>query len=193
SLMFVMWFVTGIGMIYSRGMPRLSPQMRLSRLSPLNLAAGRFSPSEAVEHANLERPGGRLTLLTVGGRPAYRFGNSATVFADTGEFMTEIDSSAAIKVAAGFMNTPEDRVHFARELTAPDQWTLTQTRQLPLYKMTVDGTAHAELYVSPETAEVVQITTRASRLLAWVSTIPHFLYFAPLRLTNGLWLKTMTW
>src|SRR5262245_14053603 len=81
SLMFVMWFVTGIGMIYSRGMPRLSPQVRLSRLSPLDLGAVRLSPSEAAERGNLEPPNGRVTLLTVNERPAYRFGNSAIVFA----------------------------------------------------------------------------------------------------------------
>ena len=193
SLMFVMWFITGIGMIYSRGMPRLTPQVRLSRLPPLNLSEVRLSPSQALEHANLDRPNGRVTLLTVNERPAYRFGNSGTVFADNGELMIEIDSSAARKIAAGFMNLPVEQVRPAEDLTEPDQWTLTQTRQLPLYKVVVNDAARTELYVSPGTAEVIQITTRASRLLSWVSTIPHFLYFAPLRLKNELWVKTMTW
>src|SRR5688572_25363534 len=183
SLMFLMWFVTGIGMIYSRGMPRLTPQMRLSRLSPLDLSSIRLSPSEAVERGNLDRPAGRVTMLTVNERPAYRFGDSATVFADTGEYMTAIDSTAAAKIAARFINLPEDKVRFVGELTEPDQWTLTLSRQLPLYKMAVDDGRHTELYVSADTAEVVQITTRSSRLLAWVSVIPHFLYFAPLRLS----------
>jgi hypothetical protein len=193
SLMFVMWFVTGIGMIYSRGMPRLSPQTRLSRLSPLDLSAVRLSPSEAVAQVGLDRPNGRVTLLTINERPAYRFGNSATVFADTGEFMNEIDSTAAAKIASRFMNVPKEQVRFVEELTEPDQWTLTQTRQLPLFKVAVNDAARTELYVSPQTAEVVQVTTRASRILSWVSVIPHFLYFAPLRLSNGLWVKTMTW
>ena len=192
SLMFVMWFVTGIGMIYSRGMPRLSPQVRLSRLSPVDLSAVRLSPSEAVERSNLDRPRGRVTLLTVNDRPAYRFG-AETVFADTGEYMTEIDSTAATRIAARFIGLPVDRVVFERELTEPDQWTLTQSRQLPIYKMTVDDSARTELYVSAQNAEVVQVTTRASRTLSWVSVIPHFLYFAPLRLSTNLWVKTMTW
>src|SRR5262245_15576216 len=65
SLMFVMWFVTGIGMIYSRGMPRLTPQVRLSRLSPLDLAQVRLSPSQAAERAELDPAGARVTLITV--------------------------------------------------------------------------------------------------------------------------------
>jgi uncharacterized iron-regulated membrane protein len=193
SLMFVMWFVTGIGMIYSRGMPRLSPQVRLSRLSPLDLSKVRLSPSEAAEAANLDRPAGEVRLLTVNERPAYRFGTSATVFADTGEFMTEIDASTATRVAAGFLNLPQQKIRSVEQLVEPDQWTLTQSRQLPLYKMAVDDAARTEVYVSAGNAEVVQITTRGSRLLSWVSVIPHFLYFAPLRLSNNLWVKTMTW
>jgi hypothetical protein len=192
SLMFVMWFVTGIGMIYSRGMPRLTPPVRLSRLSPLNIGHVRLSPLEASEQAGLERPG-RVTLLTVMDRPAYRFGNSTTVFADTGDLMVDVDAAAATKIAGRFMNVPEEKVHHAGELNEPDQWTLTQARQLPLYKMTVDGPDGTELYVSPQLAEVVQVTTRGSRVLAWVSTIPHFLYFVPLRLTDGLWQKAVTW
>jgi len=192
SLMFVMWFVTGIGMIYSRGMPRLTPQTRLSRLAPLDLTAVHLSPSQAVEQGNLRRPDGRVTLLTVDGRPAYRFGESATVYADTGEYMTGIDSDGAARVAANFLQMPQEKIHFAGQLTAPDQWTLTLMRQLPLYRMTADDQAHTDIYVSPETAEVVQVTTRASRALAWISTIPHFLYFAPLRM-SGQWARTMTW
>jgi hypothetical protein len=141
----------------------------------------------------MDRPNGRITLLTVNERPAYRFGNSGTVFADTGELMNPIDADAAKTVAARFMNVPENQVGTPQEITEPDQWTLTQTRQLPLYKVAVNDASHTELYVSPDTAEVVQITTRGSRVLSWVSTIPHFLYFAPLRMKNGLWVKTMTW
>ena len=192
SLMFVMWFVTGIGMIYSRGMPRLTPQSRLARLSPLDLSSVHRSPSQAIEQGNLRRPEGRVTLLTVDGRPAYRFGGTATVYADTGEYMTGIDANGAIRVAANFLRIPEDSIHLSGQLTKPDQWTLTLTQQLPLYRLTADDPAHTEIYVSPETAEVVQVTTRASRALAWVSAIPHFLYFAPLRM-SGMWARVMTW
>jgi hypothetical protein len=192
SLMFVMWFVTGIGMIYSRGMPRLTPQTRLARLAPLDLSAVHLSPSQAVERGNLRRPEGRVTLLTVDGRPAYRFGGSATVYADSGEYMTGIDSQRATKVAAEFLRVPRETIRQADLLTKPDQWTLTLVPQLPLYRMSVDDPTHTEIYVSPETAEVVQVTTRASRALAWVSTIPHFLYFAPLRMSSQ-WARTMTW
>src|SRR5688572_10548994 len=153
SLFFVMWFVTGIGMIYSRGMPRLTPEVRLARLSPVDLGRVRLSSAEAAERTGVEQPG-RAVLLTLLDRPAYRFGNSDTVFADTGELFNEVDLTQAKAIAGRFINVAEDKVHFAGEIDKPDQWTLTQGRQLPLYKMSVDDAARTELYVSPRLGEV---------------------------------------
>ncbi|HEY3516461.1 MAG TPA: PepSY domain-containing protein, partial [Gammaproteobacteria bacterium] len=86
SVLFVLWFVTGIAMIYVGGMPTLSAQTRLTHLPTLDLAAVRYTPAEAAERA--ASGFGRVALTTVMGRPAYRFASpygSATVFADTGE------------------------------------------------------------------------------------------------------------
>jgi hypothetical protein len=51
SFLFVIWFVSGIGMIYVGGMPTLTPQARLERLPPLDLAAVRLTPSAAAARA----------------------------------------------------------------------------------------------------------------------------------------------
>jgi hypothetical protein len=91
------------------------------------------------------------------------------------------------------MNVPADKAHVAEELDKPDQWTMTLTRQLPMYKVAIDDGAGTHLYVSAELAEVVQVTTRGSRALAWVSTIPHFLYFKSLRLATSAWQNVMVW
>ena len=38
SLLFVVWFASGITMMYAGGMPRLTPDERLERLPPLDLS-----------------------------------------------------------------------------------------------------------------------------------------------------------
>ena len=48
SVVFVLWFVTGIAMIYVGGMPTLSAQARLERLPPLDLGAVRHTAAEAA-------------------------------------------------------------------------------------------------------------------------------------------------
>ena len=37
------------------------------------------------------------------------------------------------------------------------------------------------------------MTTRRSRALAWIGTIPHWLYFAALRANQPLWYRIVVW
>src|SRR5207237_4440827 len=83
SLLFVMWFVSGIAMIFARGMPSLTPGERLKRLPELDISAVKLTPLEAAAKAELGRPPFQAVLLMVMGRPAYRFAGDGivTVFA----------------------------------------------------------------------------------------------------------------
>ena len=88
SLLVVVWFASGILMIYTGGMPAITPQERLEHLSALQLDAVTVTPAEAAQRAGFDTGygfDGRVTLLTVMNRPAYRFGGDTTVFADSGE------------------------------------------------------------------------------------------------------------
>jgi hypothetical protein len=195
SACFAMWFISGIGMIYSRGMPGLTPDTRLERLPALNMGAVRITPSEAVAKAELDRPPARATLLTIMGRPAYRFSSNGavTVFADSGELLPEIGRTEAMKIAGYFTGMPESRLHYDGELNQPDQWTLEDRRSLPMHKVSVDDDPHTQLYVSEETGEVQLMTTRAGRALAWVAAIPHWMYFTALRVKDQTWRAVVLW
>jgi hypothetical protein len=192
SLLFVMWFATGIAMLYARGMPRLTSDLRLERLEPIDVSAVRLSAARAAEQARLLDEPGRVALLTVMGRPAYRFDDRTTVFADAGDVLEGVGPTRARSIAAGFLRLPENQVRHAAALARPDQWTLT-ARQGRMHKFVVDDEAATEVYVSDRTGEVAQLTTRGSRALAWVGAIPHFLYFAPLRLNQPLWRQVVLW
>ena len=195
SVMIIVWFVSGIVMMYAGGMPELSANARLDKLPPLDLDAVELTPAEAAE-----RLGGRgitsPTLTTVLERPAYRFargfGGAVTIFADTGERMPELTIDAARGVAARFAEVPEDRVRFVETVENVDQWTLTQRNTLPLHRFDVDDGTGARVYVSPQSGRVELVTTTRTRALAWAGTIPHWLYFAPLR-TKPLWAKVVVW
>jgi hypothetical protein len=91
------------------------------------------------------------------------------------------------------MSLGEDRLRYVRELETADQWTLAQRRGMPLHKIAVDDAERTELYVSAELGEVAVLTTRGTRALAWVAAIPHWLYFAPLRLNDSLWRQVVLW
>ena len=195
SLFVVLWFATGITMMYAGGMPRLTPEMRLEKLPNLDLARVRLTPTEAAEAGLLGDEPGRAVLLSIMGRPAYRFGGAepTTVFADTGEVLEEATLAQARTIASRFAGVTEDQVDHVATLNRVDQWTLVQSRQLPLQKFRVNDERGTELYVSPRTGEVTMVTTGSGRALAWISTIPHFFYFAALRENQPVWYQFVVW
>ena len=177
SLFFVVWFVSGIGMMYTGGMPSLTPKARLERLAPIDFNAIKLAPSEQGES---------VTLLTVMGRPAYRI-DGQTIFADNGEALDEVDQQKALRMASEYMQVPQDKLRYLELLNQADQWTIEQRGQLPLHKIAIDDANQTQIYISPVDGDVALITTRRSRALAWVAAIPHWLYFRSLRVKDGAW------
>jgi uncharacterized iron-regulated membrane protein len=194
GLLVIMWFATGITMMYAGGMPVLTPQQRLDRLPDLDLDRVQLTPAGAAARADDVTFGvqGQVKLLTVLNRPAYRIGGE-TVFADTGERFAGADLAQSRSIAAGFLRLTDDRVHHVATLSQVDQWTLVQSQSLPLHKFRADDEAGSEIYVQPRTGEVAMLTTRRSRTLAWISTIPHWLYFTALREHQPLWYRLIVW
>jgi len=196
GLLFVLWFASGIAMIYAGGMPRLSPRERLEHLPVVDLSRVHITPTAAGARAALFGEPDRVTLLMVMGRPAYRIsgsGEQQTVFADTGELLGEVTRTDALSVAARFMHAPATPARYLGELDEADQWTISERGQAPFHKIAIDDAARTELYVSGQSGEVVMKTTRGTRALAWVSAIPHWLYLAPLRLKSRLWARVVEW
>ena len=195
-LLFIVWFVSGIAMMYAGGMPGLTPETRLDRLPLLDLSRVEITPTEAVEHALLPGDPQRAVLFTVMDRPAYRFssrGGQVTVFADTGDVLNEANPGDAVSIAARFTGLGEDRLRYAQRLTEADQWTIAVRNRLPIHKVIAEDEARTELYVSEQLGEIVVFTTRGSRALAWVAAIPHWFYFTPLRLNGVLWRQVVLW
>ena len=192
SALFVLWFASGIVMMYTGDMPLLTPEERLDHLAPLDLSQVRLTPAEAAAGAGFRTAPNRAVLLTVTGRPAYRF-DAATVFADTGSRLMPVGRNAARMVAAQFSGVPGDAIAFAGLVERPDQWTLQTREGLPAHKFRVSDDAGTELYVSRRTAEVVLATTRRERLLAWLGAIPHWFYLPQLRIDRPLWEAVIVW
>lgn len=198
SLLVVMWFASGIVMIYTGGMPAITPEQRLDHLSPIDTSRIQFSPSQAAERAKLGTKwsgidDGRVTLLTILDRPAYRFGEQATVFADTGERMNDLGIQQCSAIAGRYVFSPPESLRLVATLTHADQWTLGMGERMPLHKFAADDGLGTEIYVQPRTGEVVMLTTSRSRALAWVSAIPHWLYFRALRDKQSAWYQTIVW
>jgi len=195
SFLFVVWFVSAFVMIYAGGMPRVTPAMRIEGASPLALDDISVSPRQAV--ALLGYSPFEARLRTVLGRPAYEFPEpgypSAFLWADNGEFLEAITPEQGARIATDFLGMPAGALAYEGLMTTPDQWTIASPRALPLFKYSADDEYGTVAYVSPTQAEVIVYTTRQSRLLAWLGTIPHWFYFTSLRANQPLWYDLVVW
>ena len=192
---FAAWFASGVAMIYVRGMPAVSSTDRLQRLAPLAIDRVALTPEEAASRSAAPASPDHVRLFMIGDRPVYRIpaAQPVTVFADSGELVPPVNVEAARHIAAAFVSHSPDSFVFQGRVTAADQWTLGQRRQMPLLKFGVRDQAATELYVSETLGEVVMMTTRRSRLLAWLGPIPHWIYFAALRRNDEVWRQVVLW
>ena len=192
-LLFAWWFVTGIFMMYW-DYPEVSESDRLARAQPIDASRIRISPQQAFARLDAAQPAGAVRLTMFDGRPVYRFvsgGDERLVHADDGTEITTFPPDLLLRVASSWTGKPARDARFEGIITAEDQWTVSGAfRALrPLWKYSWPG--GEEVYVSEANGQVVQFTTRASRLGAYFGAIPHWLYFTPLRKNGLLWSRVV--
>ncbi len=188
--LFAMWFFSGMVLAYW-DYPEVTERDRLAHADVIDPSRVRLTPQQAYASLRRDDPPDSVILSMFDSRPAYRF-DGALVYADDGQPQTEFPPEVTRRVAAVFSGRPPAAATLA-VLDEPDQWTVSgefgALRPLDKYSWP-DG---AEVYVSQVTGDVVQCTTRASRLGAYFGAIPHWLYFTPLRKNGRLWSRIVIW
>lgn len=188
--LFAMWFFTGMVLAYW-GYPEVSARDRLAHADAIDTSRVRIGPQQAFASLNRDDPPDSVTLLMFDGRPTYRF-DGALVYADDAQPQMEFPSELTRRIAAAYASLPAGGAGLT-VVNEPDQWTVSgEFRPLrPLDKYSWPG--GETVYVSEVTGDVVQATTRASRLGAYFGAIPHWLYFTPLRANGRLWSRIVIW
>jgi PepSY-associated TM region len=193
-LLFSWWFISGVFIMYC-DYPEVKRADRLARAEALDASRIRLSAREAW--GRLQSPGApdSVRLAMFDRRPAYwfRLGRARlAVYADNGETQRNFPPDINLRTAAAFAGEPAEMAK-VEAVTQPDQWTVggiyRRGARLTKYSWP-DG---RQAYVSGATGEVVQYTTRAIRLGAWLGPIPHWLYFTALRQNGRLWSKIVIW
>lgn len=195
-LLFVIWFVSGIAMLYVR-MPILYPAERFSLLEPIPLTQVTVSPEAAARALDPSAAARRIRMGTLEGRPVYHVllpdRPWRTVYADTGDPAPGIDPAAAERIVARITSAPSPR--FMETIETIDQWTLTNSlnQHRPLHRVALGNDAGTEVYVSAWTGEIVMRTDARGRWLAWIGPIAHWGAPEILRTRVAAWRQTMIW
>ncbi len=192
-LVFLLWFPSGIVMMYW-DFPSVSAADRLERSPGLDAATIKVSVTEALARLNASSAPAEIRLDTFDGRPAYHFRSGrgdAIVYADNGERQRDVSKPMMARVAAAWTGRPASDATI--DAIDVDQWTVQgsfRSRQ-PIWKYSWPN--GEQVYASQATGEVVQYTTTASRLGAYLGAIPHWLYFTPLRRHQPAWSRVVIW
>jgi PepSY-associated TM region len=195
-LLFLVWFVSGIVMMYVE-MPELSEQQRLAALPVLDAPRAQVSAQQAIERAHLLGVAS-IKLTSLFGRPAWQLRGIedawCTVFADTGEVARSFDYENARASLAHFL-TAGAHPRLIGTVDEPDQWTVSGDYDdlFPLYHVALNDPVGTELYLSGATGEVVLRSTSRARALAWIGAIPHWIYFTRIRKHAENWRLLVIW
>ncbi len=175
--------------------PEIKDSDRLSRARPIDNSRVRLTAAEAWKRLNIPGEPDGARLLMYDARPAYLFrlgSERAVVYAENGEAQTRFSGEQNLRTAAAWSGQPASEAR-AEELTSADQWTVggiyRRYKALTKYSWP-DG---QRVYIAPSTGEVVQYTTRASRVLGYLGPVAHWLYFTPLRKNGELWSRIVIW
>jgi uncharacterized membrane protein len=194
-LLFLTWFASGIVMMYWQ-YPQVSAADRLRRAPALDASRIHVSPQHAYARLEIDSPPTGAELVTFDGRPAYRFriglGDISMVYADNGQAQEDFPPELTLRLASAWTGQPPSAAK-EEDNTEEDQWTVSEefAELRPLRKYSwPDG---QQVYVSTVTGDVVQYTTRGSRLAAYFGAIPHWLYFTPLRKRGQQWSRVVIW
>src|SRR5439155_11059319 len=198
SLLFAMWFATGIVMHFVP-FPTLTEAERVGGLRRIDISRVMHGPADAVMASMisgitrvrlLERDDGPIFLLSGA------FGVSALHATDLSDARVSSEQLAlAIAVDhARERGLPTAQAKFV-ELTFYDQWTVPNDLDVhrPLYRIALNDEAETELYVSSTTGEVVRDTNQRERWWNYTGSVAHWIYFTALRRNWAAWDRLVWW
>jgi uncharacterized iron-regulated membrane protein len=193
GLLMVMWFVSGIVMMYVP-YSRVQEAERLRILPPIAWQSccnyGSLTDDAQIMRAQVENHLGTPALrLRVVGQPDFLLdlarGARIPIDADAARQVVLQSAPGVIGRAASI--TDYEQVPF-------DQFTLGRApRDRPFHRFKFDDPDSTIVYVSGAAGQLVTWTTAGHRFWNWLGTIPHFLYFESLRVQQQLWSQTVIW
>lgn len=192
--LFLLWFSSGIGMMYVE-FPSISPADRLEHSPAIDRSTIALSPADAYATLGLAEPPVSARLNTFDGRPVYRFiagFSEHLVYADTGATQGAISTELLHRIAAAWTKQPTGAAT-VQLIDEVDQWTIPMGVLDPVALWKYSWPSGDEVYVSQSSGDVVQHTTTASRIAAYLGPIPHWLYFTPLRKHGREWSQLVVW
>lgn len=181
-LIFTIWFFSGIMLIFT-GFPRFKKAEAFDRLQT-------FTPASIKDIAFPENlPQGGLTIEMRNNKAVYIINKKSgkTIYdAHALDSLAKPTREACIATAQQLVNAPILKIE---ERADVDIWTPRKSyiSLLPFYKVYFNDRNKTQVYVSVQNGEIIQKTTRATRISAYLGAIPHYAIFNYLSIKHPVW------
>ena len=190
SILFLMWFVSGIVMMYHT-YPSLPDSQRMAHGETLGGgASGATAWQQRLDTSltamAMQRVAGRDVVFLTDGEGEH------LVDARTGEAIGRLSDRELLSVARRWSAAAT----LTDTLGEIDIWLIGAMpfKEYPIYHYALNDGKGSELYLSSRTGRALQLTDRESRFWAWVGAIPHWIYITKLRATGRQpWTDTVLW
>lgn len=200
-LFFVMWFVTGIVLLY-HSYPRVTAADRYrhqEKICPDSLP-GLFdipglSGDVEVQTLSLKCRYGQ-TVWTISGVDGRRNTPMDGEAVHSGEYVLKGDSLCSpVTVTPGMLDsiaiswTSGSHILSVDTLTERQQWVMYERyeKSLPILRYHMSDPDRSEIFIAEKNGDVLQATTRQERIWSWLGAIPHKLYIPFLRKDVKRW------
>lgn len=194
GLMMLVWCLSGIVMLY-KPWPQPDPlralmaheMLQFDRPPVLPQVEGRFRDIRLIMV-------GTVPVLQIspahGPATAYELRSGARLpHASDDAFHPPLPLAMLAHVARTYVD-PNDAAGAGifRGVRQDDQWILdTKGREAGFDRFDFNDDAKSIVYLTADTGDIVQVTTRQTRFWAWLGPVPHWLYPALLRAHPALW------
>lgn len=191
ALLFLMWFITGLVLIY-HSFPDVDKKLKDERRAVL--ANCKTNLDSLVLKTATNDKLKKLQLDQYQGRPVFTVATKSKVDLidrDLNVIEPSISLEQLHQIAQSWVDAPIEKID---TLQKQDIWIMytKYLKELPIYKIHFSDSEKHQLYISSRTGEVQQFTSRSERLWAYVGSIPHKLYIPALRQYTDTWITTLT-
>ncbi len=193
SLMILLWCLSGIIMMYVQ-YPAFD---RAERLAGLSVISSDRIANWRVESSVRDEFAGDFALEATPTGPVLRFSydgyEQRTLELTTGNWQSNLQMEELVTIGRSYAANRGWPEPSSNSMTERDQWTVHSrfSEHRPMLRLrNEDG---AEWYVSSQTGEVVQTTTRSERFWNWLGSVIHWLYPTALRQHVTVWAQTVIW
>ena len=191
SLLFLMWFITGLVLIY-HPFPDVNKQDRhalraniTDSLPAIQEVLACIPNNESVKHIQLNQYKQNALFQVTTSADIYH------ITADLQQLDSNISKQQMHSIAKSWIDAPISHVD---TLHKQDIWIMYSKylKELPIYKVHFSDSDKHQLYLSSKTGEVQQFTSQSERIWAYLGSIPHKLYIPALRQHTRIWINTLT-